>query len=1215
MEERILILDGAMGTMIQRRGLGEKDFRGERFAGWHIDLRGNNDLLCLTRPDVIEDIAREYVEAGCDIISTNTFNANAISLDDYGMAHLAREISREGARIARRVADSVGRRVMVAGSMGPTNKTASMSPDISDPGMRAVTYDELYSAYTEQIEGQIEGGVDLLLFETIFDTLNVKAGIEAAVDVMARTGRELPIMLSVTIAGKDGRTFSGQTLEAFIASVSHAPIASLGLNCSFGPRDIKPWIAELARVSPWPVSCHPNAGLPDETGHYSETPGSMAEVMAGLVDEGLVNIIGGCCGTTPAHIARYRDIVAGKKPHVPPVREAVMRLSGLEMLEVTPEKNFVNVGERCNVAGSRKFLRLIGEGNYDEAIAIARKQVEDGAQIIDINMDDGLLDTRAEMCRFLNLLAAEPDIARVPVMIDSSKWDVIESALKCVQGKGIVNSISLKEGEESFLHRARRIRALGAAVVVMAFDERGQADTYERKIEVCARAYDLLTRQAGFPPEDIIFDPNILSIATGIEEHDRYGLDFIRAVEWIKTNLPGAKVSGGVSNLSFAFRGNNPLREAMHAVFLYHAVKAGMDMGIVNPATSVTYADIDPDLRTLLEDVVLCRREGASEDLAAYASAHAPQGKGQAVGAVASEPQWRTQPVEDRLVYALVHGIGTHLSEDLAEALASGAEPVALIDGPLMRGMNRVGELFGEGKMFLPQVVKTARTMKSAVALLQPEIDRRKSGTATGGGKAGKVLFATVKGDVHDIGKNIVSIVLACNNYDVIDLGVMVPAETIVETALRERPDIVCLSGLITPSLDEMARVADEMRRAGLSIPLMVGGATTSRLHTALKIDPLYPGAVIHVPDASQNPLLAARLLNPATREAYISALKAEARAMREEHERRVASTHLTPITEARSRSARTAMEPYVAPAPAEPGRTVMDIPVDELLPLINYRALLSAWKLPATLADAFGLHDCPACEAQWRQAHAGREGAERCDEALKLARDARRVLADLASRPAGPVKGVVSLTPARSEGDDIVITLPDGGGEVSLPTMRRQQPDEAGLYPAMADFIAPAGEGDWIGAFAVTVDTDAEVKALDAGGDSYGSLLLLTLSHRLAEAASEWLHRHVRRQLWGYAPDEPDYTLAQLQEGLMQGIRPAMGYPSMPDQTLNLLLDRVLGMGGIGIRLTENGAMDPSASVSGLYISHPASRYFNVGTVGADQEAEYGRRRGAIVP
>lgn len=1197
---KIRILDGAMGTMIQRRGLCEKDFRGDRFAFWQVDLKGNNDVLCLTRPDVIENIHRQYVDAGADIISTNTFNANAISLADYSMQDLAREISREGARIARKVADASGREIMVAGSIGPTNKTASMSPDMNDPGMRAVTYDELYDAYTEQIEGLIEGGVDLLLFETVFDTLNLKAGLDAAVSVMRDTGREVPVMLSVTIAGKDGRTFSGQTLEAFIASVSHAPIYSIGLNCSFGPRDIKPWVAELARISPYPVSCHPNAGLPDASGGYSETPGSMAQVMAELVDEGLVNIIGGCCGTTPEHIAAYPAIVEGKSPHIPPAVSRQMRLSGLEMLAVVPERNFINVGERCNVAGSRKFLRLISEGSYDEAIAIARKQVEDGAQIIDINMDDGLLDARHEMCRFLNLLASEPDIARVPVMIDSSKWDVIESALKCTQGKGIVNSISLKEGEEAFLWRARRIRSLGAAVVVMAFDEAGQADVFDRKIEVCSRAYRLLTEVAGFPAEDIIFDPNILSIATGIEEHDRYGLDFIRAVEWIKNNLPGAKVSGGVSNLSFAFRGNNPLREAMHAVFLYHAVKAGMDMGIVNPAASVSYPDIEPELRSLLEDVILCRRKGASDDLAAYASSHIPSSKGGESAGEKRVEEWRSLPVGERLVYSLVHGIQAHLSGDIAEAIAGGMKPVAVIDGPLMEGMNRVGELFGEGKMFLPQVVKTARTMKSAVAILQPEIDRCNScGGSTGVGSAGKILFATVKGDVHDIGKNIVSIVLACNNYEVIDLGVMVPAETIVQTALRERPDIICLSGLITPSLDEMVTVARELRRAGVSIPLMVGGATTSGLHTALKIDPVYDGPVIHVPDAAQNPLLASRLLNPSTREAYIRELKENARLLRTDMEQRSAHP-LVPLAEARLRPACVA-----APSakPACRGRRVVDIPVEELVPLVNWRPFLNVWKLPATLCDAFYVHSCPSCRESYITAHSGNEGRDKASAALSLARDAFDAIRAFDRQ----VRGVVNLVEARSEGDDIVAKIDDT--EVRIPTMRRQQPDSSGRFPALADFVCR--DGDWIGAFAVSVDVREECEVLRSQGDDYRALLLQALADRLAEAASEWLHRLVRRELWGYAAEEPDMPLQELLQGRYQGIRPAMGYNSLPDTSLNHRIAVLTGMDEIGVSLTQPGALNPSSSICGLYIAAPEAHYFNLRPVGDDQREDYLRRKG----
>ena len=1075
-----------------------------------------------------------------------------------------------------------------------------MSPDMNDPGMRAVTYDELYDAYTEQIEGLIEGGVDLLLFETVFDTLNLKAGLDAAVSVMRDTGREVPVMLSVTIAGKDGRTFSGQTLEAFIASVSHAPIYSIGLNCSFGPRDIKPWVAELARISPYPVSCHPNAGLPDASGGYSETPGSMAQVMAELVDEGLVNIIGGCCGTTPGHIAAYPAIVEGKSPHIPPAVSRQMRLSGLEMLAVVPERNFINVGERCNVAGSRKFLRLISEGSYDEAIAIARKQVEDGAQIIDINMDDGLLDARHEMCRFLNLLASEPDIARVPVMIDSSKWDVIESALKCTQGKGIVNSISLKEGEEAFLWRARRIRSLGAAVVVMAFDEAGQADVFDRKIEVCSRAYRLLTEVAGFPAEDIIFDPNILSIATGIEEHDRYGLDFIRAVEWIKNNLPGAKVSGGVSNLSFAFRGNNPLREAMHAVFLYHAVKAGMDMGIVNPAASVSYPDIEPELRSLLEDVILCRRKGASDDLAAYASSHIPSSKGGESAGEKRVEEWRSLPVGERLVYSLVHGIQAHLSGDIAEAIAGGMKPVAVIDGPLMEGMNRVGELFGEGKMFLPQVVKTARTMKSAVAILQPEIDRCNScGGSTGVGSAGKILFATVKGDVHDIGKNIVSIVLACNNYEVIDLGVMVPAETIVQTALRERPDIICLSGLITPSLDEMVTVARELRRAGVSIPLMVGGATTSGLHTALKIDPVYDGPVIHVPDAAQNPLLASRLLNPSTREAYIRELKENARLLRTDMEQRSAHP-LVPLAEARLRPACVAAPSAM---PACRGRRVVDIPVEELVPLVNWRPFLNVWKLPATLCDAFYVHSCPSCRESYITAHSGNEGRDKASAALSLARDAFDAIRAFDRQ----VRGVVNLVEARSEGDDIVAKIDDT--EVRIPTMRRQQPDSSGRFPALADFVCR--DGDWIGAFAVSVDVREECEVLRSQGDDYRALLLQALADRLAEAASEWLHRLVRRELWGYAAEEPDMPLQELLQGRYQGIRPAMGYNSLPDTSLNHRIAVLTGMDEIGVSLTQPGALNPSSSICGLYIAAPEAHYFNLRPVGDDQREDYLRRKG----
>ncbi|MCD8194481.1 MAG: methionine synthase, partial [Tannerellaceae bacterium] len=899
LQERILILDGGFGTMIQGYKLTEKDYRGERFAGFHCDLKGNNDLLNITQPGVIQEIHRQYLDAGADIFATNTFNANSISMEDYDMQAYVTEMNLAAAKLAREVADTYmqehpGRKVFVAGSMGPTNKTASMSPDVSDPAYRAVTYTDLFNSYKEQAGALVKGGVDILLLETVFDTLNAKAGLDAIETALQEAGKELPVMLSLTLSAQGGRTFSGQTLGAFLASVQHANIVSIGLNCSFGASDMKAYLKELGQHAPYYISAYPNAGLPNSFGAYDETPEIMAGHVKPFIDEGLVNILGGCCGTTPAHIAQYPALIKDARPHVPAGKPDCLWLSGLELLEVKPENNFVNIGERCNVAGSRKFLRLIKEGNYEEALSIARKQVEDGAQIIDVNMDDGMLDTAKEMVTFLNLVAAEPDIARVPVMIDSSKWEVIEKGLMCVQGKSVVNSISLKEGEEQFLQHAAQIRRLGAATVVMAFDEVGQADTFERKIEVCKRAYHLLVDKAGFNPNDIIFDPNVLAIATGIEEHNSYGLDFIRAVEWIKQNLPGARVSGGVSNLSFSFRGNNYLREAIHAVFLYHAIAKGMDMGIVNPSATVAYEDIEPEFRNLLEDVILYRRPEAAEELTVYAQ-NLQAGPAKA-GDDKQQQAWRELPLQERLEHALIKGIGDYLEEDVKEALAVYPAAVDIIDGPLMAGMNKVGELFGAGKMFLPQVVKTARTMKKAVAILQPVIESEKA--VSGSAKAGKVVFATVKGDVHDIGKNIVSIVLACNNYEVIDLGVMVPADVIVKTAMEEQPDLVCLSGLITPSLDEMVRVTEEMQKAGLSIPILVGGATTSKLHTAVKIAPYYDYPVIHVVDASQNPLVAAKLLNKDTRDAYIEELNREYEALRAGQGQKTVS--LVPLEEAR---------------------------------------------------------------------------------------------------------------------------------------------------------------------------------------------------------------------------------------------------------------------------------------------------------------------------
>lgn len=893
--ERILVLDGAMGTMIQQYNLSEADFRGERFKDLPGLLKGNNDMLCLTRPDVIEEIHRKYLEAGADIIETNTFNATAVSMADYHMQAYCREINLAAARLARKIADEYTARTpekprFVAGSVGPTNKTCSMSPDVNNPAFRALTFDELSEAYREQMEALLEGGVDAILIETIFDTLNAKAAVLAAETAMQNLGRKVPLMLSVTVSDVAGRTLSGQTLDAFLASVQHADIFSIGLNCSFGARQLKPFLEQLARRAPYYISAYPNAGLPNSLGQYDQTPEEMAAEVKEYIDEGLVNIIGGCCGTTEAYIAKYQELIKDAKPHVPAPKPDYLWLSGLELLEVTPEINFVNVGERCNVAGSRKFLRLINEKKYDEALSIARKQVEDGALVIDVNMDDGLLDAAEEMTTFLNLVASEPDIARVPVMIDSSKWEVILAGLKCVQGKCIVNSISLKEGEEAFVEHARTVKQYGAAVIVMAFDEKGQADTFERKIEVCERAYRILTEKVGFRPQDIIFDPNVLAVATGIEEHNNYAVDFIKATGWIRRYLPGAHVSGGVSNLSFSFRGNNYIREAMHAVFLYHAIQQGMDMGIVNPGTSVLYTDIPSDILERIEDVVLNRRPDAAERLIETAEKLKAEKENSGEQQTASSHlAWREgTTVEERLQYALVKGLGDYLDEDLHEALAKYPDAVSIIEGPLMSGMNHVGDLFGSGKMFLPQVVKTARTMKKAVAILQPYIEAEKK---EGARSAGKVLLATVKGDVHDIGKNIVSVVMACNNYEIIDLGVMVPAEKIVETAIREKVDIIGLSGLITPSLEEMVHVVSELERAGLDIPVMIGGATTSKLHTALKIAPVYHAPVVYMKDASLNAPVAARLMNLDLRSTFAEELESEYRELREKNKTKQVKT------------------------------------------------------------------------------------------------------------------------------------------------------------------------------------------------------------------------------------------------------------------------------------------------------------------------------------
>ena len=1205
LNERILILDGGMGTMIQSFKLNEQDYRGERFADFLGQLKGNNDLLCITRPDVIQSIHRQYLDAGADIFATNTFNANAISMADYAMEAYVREINLAAGRLSREVADTYmaehpDRTIFVAGSIGPTNKTASMSPDVSDPAYRAVTYKDLYNAYKEQVEGLVDGGVDIILFETTFDTLNVKAGLEAAEVVLKEKEKDLPIMLSLTLSAQGGRTFSGQTLLAFLASIQHTHIVSVGLNCSFGAADMKPYLQELAKYAPYYISAYPNAGLPNSFGTYDETPDKMAQHVKPFVEEGLVNIIGGCCGTTPAHISRYPELVKGAKPHIPALKPDCLWLSGLELLEVKPENNFVNVGERCNVAGSRKFLRLIKEGSYEEALTIARKQVEDGAQVIDINMDDGMLDAVKEMKTFLNLIASEPDIARVPVMIDSSKWEVIEEGLMCVQGKSIVNSISLKEGEEVFLKHAARIKQLGAAAVVMAFDEKGQADTYERKIEICERAYRLLIEKIDFNPQDIIFDPNVLAIATGMEEHNGYGLAFIRAVEWIKKNLPGAKVSGGVSNLSFSFRGNNHVREAMHSVFLYHAIGKGMDMGIVNPSTSVLYEDIEPEFRTLLEDVILARRPEAAEELITYAQNLHVQASGETPE---KHEVWRELSLKERLEHALIKGIGDYLEDDLQEALQIYPHAVDIIDGPLMSGMNKVGELFGAGKMFLPQVVKTARTMKKAVAILQPAIESEKK--ASGSAKAGKVIFATVKGDVHDIGKNIVSIVLSCNNYEVIDLGVMVPADVIIKKAIEEKPDLVCLSGLITPSLEEMAHVADEMQKAGLTIPMMVGGATTSKLHTAVKIAPHYDYPVIHVLDASQNPLIAAKLLNPDTRDAYIMELEQEQEALRASLGQK--KEVLISLSEARKHPIEIDWTGYIPVVPARMGVHVIPyIPLEEVIPYIHWTFFFSAWKLNGRFSEISQIHGCDSCRASWLAGFPEKDRAK-ATEAMQLYKDAVRLLDRLVNMKVEYCKAIYGFFSANSEGDTIRM------GDIALPLLRQQVKKEENIYKCLSDYVIPVSEErtDYVGAFVVTAGAGADClkDKFEEEGDTYNSMLLQTLTDRLAEATAEYLHEKVRKEYWGYAKDE-SLSIPDLYKVKYQGIRPAIGYPSLPDQLLNFTLDGLLDMSRIGVSLTENGAMYPTASVSGIYIAHPSSQYFMIGSIDEEQMRDYASRR-----
>ena len=1172
--ERILVLDGAWGTMLQRAGLTEADFRWPGADPLRM-YRGNFDLLQLTRPDVIQGVHRAYFEAGADIASTNTFNSTAISQADYGTEHLVRAMNEAGARLAREVADEFeardGRPRWVAGSVGPTNRTATLSPDVERPDFRNVTFDDLVAAYLEQLEGLIAGGADLVLIETVFDTLNAKAALFACEEAFAQTGKRLPIMLSGTITDASGRTLSGQTPEAFVVSTEHADLFSVGLNCALGADLLRPHLRAIAANTAALVSVHPNAGLPNAFGEYDETPEHTAAVLRSFAEEGLVNIVGGCCGTTPDHIRAIAAAVADLPPRTAPRLPPYLRLSGLEALTITPETNFVNVGERTNVTGSPKFAKAILAGDYDAGLKIARQQVQNGAQLVDVNFDEGMLDGEAAMVKFLNLLAGEPDIARVPLMLDSSRWEILEAGLKRVQGKCVVNSISLKDGEAKFLERARLLRRYGAAAVVMAFDEQGQADNLERRIAICSRAYRLLTEQTDFPPQDIIFDPNVLTVATGIEEHDRYALDFIEATRWIKANLPGALVSGGISNVSFSFRGNNHVREAMHAVFLYHAIRAGLDMGIVNAGMLAVYEDIEPELREAVEDVILARRPDATERLIQLAESYKDIKR-----EAGAQSAWRELPVNERLKHALVSGITDYVVEDAEEAYQLLGSPLAVIEGPLMDGMNVVGDLFGAGKMFLPQVVKSARVMKRAVAHLTPYLEAQKQ---EGGGK-GKVLLATVKGDVHDIGKNIVGVVLACNGYQVTDLGVMVPAEKILDTAQELGADVIGLSGLITPSLDEMVNVAREMTRRGLQTPLLIGGATTSRAHTAVKIDPAYDGTVVHVADASRAVGVVGDLLTQ--QEAVQKRIREEYAALRERHGER--QVRLIPLEQARARAPR--LSPALPPAPRERGRQIIEQPIAELLDYIDWTPFFIAWEMkgiyPGILTDPL-------------------RGAE----ARRLFDDAQALLQRIVEEGLLKARGVLGLWPARRVGDDILV---EADNPVRLHTLRQQR-DQSTPNTALADFVAL--RGDHIGAFAVAIHGAEELaRSFEAQHDDYSAILVKSVADRLAEAFAEKLHRDVRVRYWGYAPDEALGNHDLIKERY-QGIRPAPGYPAQPDHTEKRTLFDLLQAEEVGLSLTESGAMTPAAAVSGLYFAHPEAHYFAVGRIGRDQVEDYAARKG----
>ena len=1189
-----------MGTMIQRARLAEEDYRGARFRDWKRELRGNNDLLSLTQPALVRDIHAQYLEAGADVIETNTFNSTSVALADYGMQSLARELNRTAAQLARDAvqgwaARTPGRPRFVAGVLGPTNKTASISPDVNDPGFRAIDFDELVRAYGEAIDGLLEGGVDLLLVETVFDTLNAKAALFAIDAAFEARGARLPVVVSGTITDASGRTLSGQTAEAFYNSVRHAAPLAVGFNCALGAKELRPYVEELASLAEGFVSCHPNAGLPNAFGEYEDTPESMAAQIGEWARSGWLNVIGGCCGTTPEHIRAMAEAVRGVAPRRPVERKPALRLAGLEAFNVTDESLFVNVGERTNVTGSRAFARLVLAGDYAGALVVARQQVENGAQVIDVNMDEAMLDSQKAMSTFLSLVAAEPDIARVPVMIDSSKWSVIEAGLKCVQGKPIVNSISLKEGEQEFLRQARLCRRYGAAVVVMAFDEAGQADTLERRTAICQRAYDLLTGIAGFPAEDIVFDPNIFAIATGLEEHARYGIDYLEAVRWIRANLAHARVSGGVSNLSFSFRGNDAVREAMHTAFLYHAVRAGMSMGIVNAGQLGVYEELQPELREHVEDVIFNRRADATERLIELASRVKSGAR-----SAAKDEAWRAAGVEERLTHALVNGISAHIVADTEEARRGRARPIEVIEGPLMDGMNVVGDLFGAGKMFLPQVVKSARVMKQAVAHLIPYIEAEKAKGGEAPRAKGRIVLATVKGDVHDIGKNIVAVVLQCNNYDVVNLGVMVPAQTILDTAAREKADAIGLSGLITPSLEEMAHVAKEMEHAGLKLPLLIGGATTSRAHTAVKIAPNYSGPVVYVPDASRSVPVVQSLLSDEGQAAFVAQVRADYEKIRDQHRQKKGPGPLHPLAEARRLGLKTDWGSYVPPAPAKPGITVLrDYPLAELVPYIDWGPFFQAWELsgpyPAILQD-------PVVG----------------ETARKLFAEARETLDRIVREKWVSAHGVLALYPAAQvDSDDIEIYRDEARRErlMTWHNLRQQNHKPTGRANlCLADFVAPRESGvrDWIGAFAVGAGgIDQRVRELEASHDDYAAIMLKVLADRLAEAFAERLHERVRREFWGYASDER-LSATELIGEAYRGIRPAPGYPACPDHVAKADLFRLLEADtNAGMRLTESYAMLPASSVSGFYLSHPQSAYFAVGKLGRDQVEDFARRRG----